>query len=92
MDQRAQNNSKMGSGRRKVTSARDGRHLLRITVNDRAASSSQLATRLSTATGVLMSASSIRRRLLHRGLRAKGCLYTRSPHGKPSTAASAMGS
>ncbi|GFW86093.1 hypothetical protein TNCV_1969011 [Trichonephila clavipes] len=47
---------KTGSGRRKVTSARDDRHLLRMGVNSRTASFS----RWSTATGVLMSASSIR--------------------------------
>ncbi|GFW82960.1 hypothetical protein TNCV_4603871 [Trichonephila clavipes] len=46
-------------------------HLLRMTVNDRTASSGQLAEHWSTATGVLMSASSIRRRLLHHGLRAR---------------------
>ncbi|PRD33858.1 UNVERIFIED_CONTAM: Transposable element Tcb2 transposase [Trichonephila clavipes] len=66
---------KTGTGRRKVTSARDDRHLLRMAVNDRTASSRQLAARWSTATGVLMSASSIRRRLLHRGLRARMPLY-----------------
>ncbi|GFY02992.1 uncharacterized protein TNCV_979971 [Trichonephila clavipes] len=36
---------KTGSGRRKVTSARDDRHLLRMTVNDRTASSRHLAAR-----------------------------------------------
>ncbi|GFV32039.1 transposable element Tcb2 transposase [Trichonephila clavipes] len=46
-----------------------------MAVNDRAASSRQLATRWSTATGALMSASSIRRRLLHRRLRARVPLY-----------------
>ncbi|GFV27479.1 transposable element Tcb2 transposase [Trichonephila clavipes] len=51
---------KTGSGRWKVTSARDDRHLLRMTGNDRAASSRQLKARWFTATGVLMSASSIR--------------------------------
>ncbi|GFV73744.1 transposable element Tc1 transposase [Trichonephila clavipes] len=49
------------SGRWKVTSARDDRHLLLMAVNDRTASSRQLVARWSTATGVLMSASSIRR-------------------------------
>ncbi|GFV57230.1 transposable element Tcb1 transposase [Trichonephila clavipes] len=66
-----------GSGRRKVTSACDDRHLLRMAVNDRTASSRQLAARSSTATGVLMSASSIHRHPLHHGLR-QGCLYTGS--------------
>ncbi|GFT95989.1 transposable element Tcb2 transposase [Trichonephila clavipes] len=36
---------KTGSGRRKVTSVRDDRHLLRMTVNDRTASSRELAAR-----------------------------------------------
>ncbi|PRD36641.1 UNVERIFIED_CONTAM: hypothetical protein NCL1_08022 [Trichonephila clavipes] len=60
-----------GSGRRKVSSARDDRHLLRIAVNDRTAFSRQLTAHWSTATGVLMSASSIRRCLLHHGLRTR---------------------
>ncbi|GFS59081.1 transposable element Tc1 transposase [Trichonephila clavipes] len=64
-----------GSGRRKVSSARDDRHLLRIAVNDRTAFSRQLAAHWSTATGVLMSASSIRRCLLHHGLRTRVPLY-----------------
>ncbi|PRD30381.1 UNVERIFIED_CONTAM: Transposable element Tcb2 transposase [Trichonephila clavipes] len=42
-----------------------------MAVNDRTASSRQLAAHWSTATGVLMSASSIRQHLLHHGLRAK---------------------
>ncbi|GFU77202.1 transposable element Tcb2 transposase [Trichonephila clavipes] len=46
-----------------------------MAVYDRAASSSQLATCCSTATGVLISDSSIRRHLLHRGLRARVPLY-----------------
>ncbi|GFT28121.1 transposable element Tcb2 transposase [Trichonephila clavipes] len=46
-----------------------------MAVNDRTASSSKLAARWLTATGVLMSASSIRRRLLHCGLRARIPLY-----------------
>ncbi|GFY05656.1 transposable element Tc1 transposase [Trichonephila clavipes] len=53
------------------------RHLLHMAVKDRTATSRLLATR-STATGVLMPASSIRRRLLQRGLRAR-CLYTGLP-------------
>ncbi|GFW79186.1 transposable element Tc1 transposase [Trichonephila clavipes] len=56
-------------------SARDGRHLLRVVVNDRLTFSSQLATHCSTATGVLMSASSISRLLLHHGLRTRVPLY-----------------
>ncbi|GFY31685.1 transposable element Tcb2 transposase [Trichonephila clavipes] len=66
---------KTGSGRRKLTSARDHRHLLRMAVNDRTASSRQLAVRWSTAKSILMSASSIRRRLLQRVLRATMPLY-----------------
>ncbi|GFW57997.1 transposable element Tc1 transposase [Trichonephila clavipes] len=66
---------KTRSGRRKVTSACDVEHLLRMTVNYRTASSRQLAARWSTATGVLMSALSIRRRLLHRGLRSRVPLH-----------------
>ncbi|GFU63942.1 HTH_Tnp_Tc3_2 domain-containing protein [Trichonephila clavipes] len=46
-----------------------------MVVNDGTASSKQVAARWSTATGVLMSATSIRRRLLHRGLRARVPLY-----------------
>ncbi|GFV17229.1 transposable element Tcb1 transposase [Trichonephila clavipes] len=46
-----------------------------MVVNTRTASSRQLAARWSIATGVLMSASSIRRCLLHRGLCARLPLY-----------------
>ncbi|GFX62330.1 transposable element Tcb1 transposase [Trichonephila clavipes] len=66
-----QTTRKTGNGRRKVTSARDDRHLLRMAVNDSTASSRQLAACWSTAKGILMSASSIHRRLPHRGLRAR---------------------
>ncbi|GFT62440.1 hypothetical protein TNCV_2899741 [Trichonephila clavipes] len=52
----------------------------------------QLAAHWSTTTDVLTSASSIRRCLLHRGLRARVPLYRIPPHDKPMTAASAMGS
>ncbi|GFU90397.1 transposable element Tc1 transposase [Trichonephila clavipes] len=58
-----------------VTSACDDRHLLRVAVNDREASSRQLAARWSFATGVLLSALSSRRCLLKRGLRARVPLY-----------------
>ncbi|GFX46243.1 transposable element Tc1 transposase [Trichonephila clavipes] len=64
-----------GSGRWKVMSERDDRHLLCTAVNDLTAFSRQFAACWSTATGVLMSASSIRRHLLHRGLRARVSLY-----------------
>ncbi|GFV92305.1 transposable element Tc1 transposase [Trichonephila clavipes] len=50
-------------------------------------SSRQLAARWSTATGVLMSTSSIRRRWIA----CKGAFIQDPPPGKPSTAASAMG-
>ncbi|GFW04843.1 transposable element Tcb2 transposase [Trichonephila clavipes] len=63
------------SGRRKVTSARDDRHLLRIAVNDRTTSSRKLVACWSTATCALMSASSIRRHLLHREFRTRIPLY-----------------
>ncbi|GFV13822.1 transposable element Tc1 transposase [Trichonephila clavipes] len=43
---------KTGSGRRKVTSARDDRHLLRMLVNDYTTSYRQLTERCSTATDV----------------------------------------
>ncbi|GFW31837.1 transposable element Tcb2 transposase [Trichonephila clavipes] len=66
---------KTGNELRKVTSALDDRHLLRMAMNDSTASSRQLAARWSTATSVLMSASSIRRRPLHRGLLASVPLY-----------------
>ncbi|GFX69273.1 transposable element Tc1 transposase [Trichonephila clavipes] len=46
-----------------------------MAVNDHTDSSRQLAARWYTATGKLMSASTIHRRLLHRGLRARVPLY-----------------
>ncbi|GFT71799.1 transposable element Tcb2 transposase [Trichonephila clavipes] len=64
-----------GSGQLTMTSARDNRHMLRMAVKDRTASSWQLAARWSTATGVLMSASLIRQPLLHRGLCVRVPLY-----------------
>ena len=70
-----QTTRKIGSGRRKVTSARDVRRLLHMTVNDHTTSSRQLELRWSTATGVLISPSSTRRRLLHRRQRARVLLY-----------------
>ncbi|GFX06516.1 transposable element Tcb2 transposase [Trichonephila clavipes] len=66
---------KTDNGRWKVTKACDDRHLLRMAVNDHTASSRLLAVRWSIAAGVLMTASSISRRLLHRGLRARVPLY-----------------
>lgn len=66
---------KSGSGPRNVTSTRDDRHLVRMARTDRTASSRQLAAQWSIATGVSLCASSIRRRLLQRGLRARTPLY-----------------
>ncbi|GFW18725.1 transposable element Tc1 transposase [Trichonephila clavipes] len=66
---------KTGSGWRKVTSEPEYPHLFRKAVNERTASSRQLAARWSTATGVLMSTSSIHRRLLHRGWCARVPLH-----------------
>ena len=81
---------KTGNGGRKVIWARDNSNLFRMAVNDRTTSSRQLAARWSTVTGVLISTSPIRRRLLHHGLRINVPLYRISNHGKPSE--SAMGS
>ncbi|GFV57029.1 transposable element Tcb2 transposase [Trichonephila clavipes] len=66
---------KSGSGPRNVTSARDDRRLVRMAQTDHTASSRQLAAQWSTATGVSLCASSIRRRLLQRGLRTRIPLY-----------------
>ncbi|GFY08271.1 transposable element Tc1 transposase [Trichonephila clavipes] len=66
---------KSGSGLRNVRSARDDRRLVRMAQTDRTASSRQLVAQWSTATGVSLCASSIRRRLLQRGLRARIPLY-----------------
>ncbi|GFT36705.1 transposable element Tcb2 transposase [Trichonephila clavipes] len=66
---------KTGSGRWKVTSVCDDQPLLHLAVNDHTASSSQFAARWSTATGVQMLASSIRRCLLYRGLRSRVSLH-----------------
>ncbi|GFV84116.1 transposable element Tcb2 transposase [Trichonephila clavipes] len=62
---------KSGSGPRNVTSAPDDRRLVRMAQTDPTASSRQLAAQWSTATGVSLCASSIQRRLLQRGLRAR---------------------
>ncbi|GFW69229.1 transposable element Tc1 transposase [Trichonephila clavipes] len=51
---------KTASERRKVTSERDDRHLFRMALNDCTASSCQLVAPWSTATGVILPASSIR--------------------------------
>ena len=62
---------KPGSGRKKGMLTGDDRRPLCMAVNDHTASSRQLVTRWSTATGILMSASPIRRGLLHHGLRER---------------------
>ncbi|GFW12843.1 transposable element Tc1 transposase [Trichonephila clavipes] len=62
---------KSGSGPRNMTSACDNRRLVRMAQTERTASSRQLAAQWSTGTGVSFCASSIRRRLLQRGLRAR---------------------
>ncbi|GFS92791.1 transposable element Tc1 transposase [Trichonephila clavipes] len=54
---------KFGSRRRKVTSARDDQHLLRMAVNDCTAASRQLVARWSTATGDPLTANHRRLRL-----------------------------
>ncbi|GFV35032.1 transposable element Tc1 transposase [Trichonephila clavipes] len=66
---------KSGSGPRNVTSARDDRRLVRMAHTDCTASSRQLAPQWSTATGVSLCASSIRGRLLQRGLHTRIPLY-----------------
>ncbi|GFY03484.1 hypothetical protein TNCV_3211211 [Trichonephila clavipes] len=63
------------SGPRNVTSAREDRRLVRMAQTDHTAFSRQLAAQWSTATRVSLCASSIRRRLLQRGLRARIPLY-----------------
>nr|XP_042912142.1 uncharacterized protein LOC122272465 [Parasteatoda tepidariorum] len=78
---------KSGSGPRYVTSARDYRHLVRMALTDRTAPTRQLAA----PTGVSLCASSIHRRLLQRGLRARDSFIQDPPHAKPSPPAAAMG-
>ena len=60
-----------GTGPRSVTTARDDRHLVRKAVTDHAASSTVLSQRWSIATGLNLSASTVRRRLLRDGLVAR---------------------
>ena len=54
-----------------MTTARGDRHLVRMAVTDRTASSTVLSRRWSTATGLDLSASIVRRRLLRAGLVAR---------------------
>ncbi|XP_042895534.1 uncharacterized protein [Parasteatoda tepidariorum] len=79
-----QTTRKSGSGPRNVTSARDDRHLIRIVLTDRTAPSRQLAAQWSITTGVSLCASSIRRRQMQRGLRARTPLYRITIHHTPS--------
>ncbi|PSN38897.1 hypothetical protein C0J52_20069 [Blattella germanica] len=60
-----------GTGPRNVTTARDDRHLVRIAVTDRTASSTVLSRCWNTSTGLGTSASTVRRRLLRAGLVAR---------------------
>ena len=60
-----------GTGPRNVTTARDDRHLVRMAVTDCTASSTVLSRRWSTATGLGLSASTVRRCLLRAGLVAR---------------------
>ena len=66
---------KTGSGWQKVVSALDNQHLLCTVMNDCTTSSMQVAAHWSTTTGVLMSASSICRHLLHHELCTRALLY-----------------
>ncbi|KAJ8893429.1 hypothetical protein PR048_006027 [Dryococelus australis] len=62
---------RLGTGPRNVTTARDDRHLVRMAVTDRTASFTMLARHWSTATGVDLSASTVRHCLLRDGLVAR---------------------
>ena len=64
-----------GTGSRNVTTARDDRHIVRMVATDREASSTGLSRRWSTATGLDLSASIVRRRLLRAGLVARMPLH-----------------
>ncbi|KAJ8879118.1 hypothetical protein PR048_019724 [Dryococelus australis] len=59
---------RVGTGPRSVTTVRDDRNLVRMAVTERRASSTVLARHWSTVTGVDLSASTVRRRLLRAGL------------------------
>ena len=60
-----------GTGPRNVTKARDDRHLVGMAVTDRTARSTVLSRRWNTATGLDLSPSTVRRRLLRSGLVAR---------------------
>ena len=60
-----------GIGSRNVTTARDDLYLVRMAVTDRTVSSTVLSRRWSTATGLDLSPSTVRRRLLRAGLVAR---------------------
>lgn len=60
-----------GTGPRYHTTAREDRHLYRMAITDRTATSTTLAQQWNTVTSHSMSASSVRRRLVQRGLIAR---------------------
>ena len=62
---------KPGSGECKSITAWDDRHLIRMALTDCTASSCVLAEHWSTATGALLSSSTVHRSLQQRGLRAR---------------------
>ncbi len=65
------------SGRPKQTSSREDRLLVRLSLNNRRASSKQLKRELQDASGCSVSTGTVRRRLLHAGL--KGCIAAKKP-------------
>ncbi len=65
------------SGRPKQTSSREDRLLVRLSLNNRRASSKQLKRELQDASGCSVSTRTVRRRLLHAGL--KGCIAAKKP-------------
>ena len=62
---------KPGSGARNCTTARDDKHLIRMAVTERRASSRVLAQRWRMAIGALLSSSTVRHHLLQLGLGAR---------------------
>ena len=67
--------SRYSTGPRNVTTTLDNRHLVRMTVTDRTASSTVLSRRWSIETGLDLFASTVRRRLLRAGLVTRMPLY-----------------
>ena len=80
-----------GTGPRNVTTARDDRHLVRMVVMNRTASSTVLNRRWSTSTVLDLSTSTGRRRFLRAGLVARMQLRQASIFQKPPTPQTAMG-